>query len=130
MKKNAYTLTELVAVITIIGIVLLITIPVASNMMRKNNEEKCTTYVGLVENALKTYADIEMPSTATESVSINKLINDEYVKSNELLTSLKTTEFKIKKENGIIEIPNVELQFKISGKQVCCNSSSCKDGAC
>lgn len=58
MNKKGFTLTELIVVIVIIGLVLLIVIPVSSNIMEKNAEEKGTFYVQTLENAVNTYCDM------------------------------------------------------------------------
>ena len=58
MNKKGFTLTELIVVIVIIGLVLLIVIPVSSNIMQNNAEEKGKFYVQTLENAVNTYCDM------------------------------------------------------------------------
>ena len=132
MKKNAYTLTELIAVISIIGIIVLITIPVARNMMKKNNQEKCTAYVTLVENAIKTYADIELGNNYSTSVTLQYLMTNDYIGSNNLLDNSRSASsysFNITKSNNRVTISDVKLQFSISGDSYCCDSSFCEEMA-
>ena len=52
MNKKGFTLTELIVVIVIIGLVLLIVIPVSSNIMQNNAEEKGKFYVQTLEMQL------------------------------------------------------------------------------
>ncbi len=131
MKKNADTLTELVAVITIIGLVILITIPVTKNMIRKNKEEKCTTYVALVENALKTYADMELSKNASTTVTLKNLIDNEYISNIDMLKGNPINySFSISSSNGKITIPAVKLTFTISNEDYCCDNTYCNKNAC
>ena len=127
MKKNAFTLTELIAVIAIIGIVILISIPVIKNMTTKNTEEKYMAYVTLVENALKTYADTEMPYGSEEGLSIPDLI------SKGLITEFKDAsvddnkKFTVRKEtNGKVNITTeVKIEFTKGSNKITCTKNSC-----
>ena len=77
MNKKGFTLTELIVVIVIIGLVLLIVIPVSSNIMQNNAEEKGKFYVQTLENAVNTYCDmyktnnVEFSELETEGLSSN-----------------------------------------------------------
>lgn len=80
MNKRGFTLTELITVIAIIGLILLITIPVYTGVMNNNKEEKYKLYVETVEKAVLTYADIEENDGDNKSVTIKYLIDNGYLK--------------------------------------------------
>lgn len=81
MKKNGFTLTEMIAVLVIIGIILLITIPVMNNIIKDNREDKYKFYVETVEKALYSYGDIEMGMGSNATVSLSNLIERNYLKA-------------------------------------------------
>jgi len=131
MKKNGFTLTEMIAVLVIIGMILLITIPVMNNIIKDNMEDKYKFYVETVEKALYSYGDIEMGMGSNATVSLSNLIERNYLKAfNEDGVTVDTdTSFKItKNEYGKITIdPNeVKLEFKEGENTVAiCTKTSC-----
>ena len=125
--NKGYTLTEMIAVIAIIGLVLLITIPVTKNMIKTNKEEKYMAYVGLVEKAYLTYSDMRIGNAATSSVTLQKLIDDGYIKKFDGTVSFNySTSFNISKNtNGKITLNNgndINLKFE---SHLCCTKSYC-----
>lgn len=106
MNKKGFTLTELIVVIVIIGLVLLIVIPVSSNIMQNNAEEKGRFYVQTLENAVNTYCDMYK----TDSVTLEQLTNEGLFKtksSNGVSMSLKEATFS--RTNGIVQLGDKEL---------------------
>lgn len=133
MKKNGFTLTEMIAVIAIIGVILLITIPVLNNMLTNNKEEKYMFYVETVEKAIYSYADLEYPMTVSgsQSITLNDLINNKYLKSfseDGVIVNGATT-FTLTKTNGKVDIasPNpFKLNFEKGGSVIAtCSKSAC-----
>ena len=129
MKRNGFTLTEMIAVIAIIGVILLITIPVLNNMLTNNKEEKYMFYVETVEKAIYSYADLEYPMTVSvsQSITLNNLINNKYLKSfsEDGVTVAGNPSFSFTKTNGKVDItsPNpFELTFSDG---TTCTKSDC-----
>ena len=131
--KKGFTLTEMIAVITIIGIILLITIPVASNMIQDNKEDEYKTFVEIVEKALMTYADMDGSST---SISINTLKSNGYINTTTMSdgATVYNKSIPIRKESGKVVINDnntLELKFNQSGnKCYCCTTTECNSCAC
>ena len=131
MNKKGFTLTELITVIAIIGLILLITIPVYTGVMNNNKEEKYKLYVETVEKAVLTYADIELPSTEETTVSFDDLKKYGYLKDSsdvEAKTIDGTNKIKIEKENNKVTInggSQLELLFE-DGKTYTCTKNGCE----
>ena len=125
MNKKGFTLTELIVVIVIIGLVLLIVIPVSSNIMQNNAEEKGTFYVQTLENAVNTYCDMYK----TDSVTLEQLTSEGLFKtksSNGVSTSLTDVTF-YRNENGTVKVGNGKLEITviINGTKYTCDKTKC-----
>lgn len=129
MNKKGFTLTELIVVIVIIGLVLLIVIPVSSNIMQNNAEEKGKFYVQTLENAVNTYCDMYK----TNNVTLEELTSEGLFKtesSNGVSTNLGgNVEFS--RVNGIVQRNDTEKdeEFKIlviiNGANYICSKTEC-----
>lgn len=129
MNKKGFTLTELIVVIVIIGLVLLIVIPVSSNIMQNNAEEKGKFYVQTLENAVNTYCDMYK----TNNVTLKELTSEGLFKtesSNGVSTNLGgNVEFS--RVNGIVQRNDTEKdeEFKIlviiNGANYICSKTEC-----
>lgn len=129
MNKKGFTLTELIVVIVIIGLVLLIVIPVSSNIMQNNAEEKGKFYVQTLENAVNTYCDMYK----TDNVTLGELTSEGLFKtesSNGVSTNLGgNVEFS--RVNGIVQRNDTEKdeEFKIlviiNGANYICSKTEC-----
>ena len=129
MNKKGFTLTELIVVIVIIGLVLLIVIPVSSNIMQNNAEEKGKFYVQTLENAVNTYCDMYK----TDVVTFGQLTSEGLFKtesSNGVSTNLGgNVEFS--RVNGIVQRNDTEKdeEFKIlviiNGANYICSKTEC-----
>lgn len=130
MNKKGFTLTELIVVIVIIGLVLLIVIPVSSNIMQNNAEEKGKFYVQTLENAVNTYCDMYK----TNNVTLEELTSEglfKTVSSNGVSTSLKEATFS--RANGIVQLDDEELDDEelkipvtINGTEYTCDKTKCE----
>lgn len=130
MNKKGFTLTELITVIAIIGLILLITIPVYTGVMNNNKEEKYKIYVETVEKAALTYADIELPSTVESAfVSLNYLKDYGYLKDSSDV-NVDDILITIKKENNKVTINvngenELKLTFNDGDRTVECTKKEC-----
>lgn len=125
MNKKGFTLTELIVVIVIIGLVLLIVIPVSSNIMQNNAEEKGKFYVQTLENAVNTYCDMYK----TDNVTLEELTSEGLFKtdgSNGVSTDLTKATFK-RDPDGTVKFNNKELEIsvKINGANYICSKTKC-----
>lgn len=131
MNKKGFTLTELIVVIVIIGLVLLIVIPVSSNIMQNNAEEKGTFYVQTLENAVNTYCDMYK----TDNVTLGELTSEGLFKtesSNGVSTSLgETAEFSRNAEGTVLYKGSVdsvlEIPVTINGNRYNCDKTKCEE---
>ena len=126
MNKKGFTLTELIVVIVIIGLVLLIVIPVSSNIMQNNAEEKGKFYVQTLENAVNTYCDMYK----TNNVMLKDLKSEGLFKtesSNGVRTNNLQDEANFYRENGTVKVNNKEVEFpvRINGANYICSKAKC-----
>ena len=132
MKKYGFTLTEMIAVIVIIGLIILVAIPVSQNLMANNKEDKYKLYVETVEKAIYTYVDMTN-ITGDKDIVLQDLIDKEYLKEfNE--NDYKVTEISIKiKFNSTrtisflepVDSGNLKLTFKKGTDSTTCTKYSC-----
>lgn len=125
MNKKGFTLTELIVVIVIIGLVLLIVIPVSSNIMQNNAEEKGTFYVQTLENAVNTYCDMYK----TNNVTLEELTSEGLFKtesSNGVSINLTDATFS-RNENGTVLYLNdiLKIPVTINGTEYSCRKTEC-----
>ena len=130
MNKKGFTLTELIVVIVIIGLVLLIVIPVSSNIMEKNAEEKGTFYVQTLENAVNTYCDMYNKIDLCE-VKYRELKNENlFNKTSGNVDSNIDTTTTFRRTNGEVNLTNsqgngLQINVTINGKSYTCNKNEC-----
>lgn len=86
-NKKGFTLTEIVATLVILGVLLLIAIPTYSHFTKKFEKEYYDAKVKTISQSAKTYfqdhkIELESDELYTNVVSLEKLIEDKYVDSN------------------------------------------------
>lgn len=133
MNKKGFTLTELIVVIVIIGLVLLIVIPVSSNIMQNNAKEKGTFYVQTLENAVNTYCDMyktnnvkfsELVREGLFSKNSNRVFSDDLTDASFQISS--TGEVQIKKATETTYSP-ILLKVTINGTEYTCDKTKCEN---
>lgn len=127
MNKKGFTLTELIVVIVIIGLVLLIVIPVSSNIIQNNAEEKGKFYVQTLENAVNTYCDMYK----TDVVTFGQLTSEGLFKkesSNGVSTNLGGNVEFSRENDGTVKFNGQDLiiSVKINGTEYSCSKAECK----
>lgn len=121
MKKNGYTLTELIAVFVIIGLVIIVAIPVSNSIMKNNEKERAMLYVETLEKAVTTYCDLYYSGDVSCTVSYEelkskKLVNDYNYKG--VKADINNTNFGINN--------NIEVKFKKDNKSAYkCTKTQC-----
>ena len=126
MNKKGFTLTELIVVIVIIGLVLLIVIPVSSNIMQNNAEEKGKFYVQTLENAVNTYCDMYK----TNNVTLEELTREGLFKtesSNGVSPNLEEKDEFSRENDGTVKFngQDLEISVKINGANYICSKTKC-----
>lgn len=127
MNKKGFTLTELIVVIVIIGLVLLIVIPVSSNIMQNNAKEKGTFYVQTLENAVNTYCDMYK----TNEVTLGELKSEGLFKesSNGVRAKLENTDNFFREDDGTVKFKGQDLKItvKINETEYTCDKTKCEE---
>ncbi len=126
MNKKGFTLTELIVVIVIIGLVLLIVIPVSSNIMQNNAEKKGTFYVQTLENAVNTYCDMYK----TNNVTLKELTSEGLFKtesSNGVSANLEGKDEFSRENDGTVKFNGQDLiiSVKINETNYTCRKTGC-----
>lgn len=138
MNKKAFTLIEMIAVLAIIGVIILISIPAGQNLVKNNKQDKYKIYVETVEKAIYTYADLYMKNDS----NVNLTHGDD-VQNSIIGTTLSLEKFEgatsvtfadaykiIKKSNGRVIITTVTadpepVEFKLYFDGTGCTKKEC-----
>lgn len=78
--KRGFTMVELLAVFTLTGVILLLSLPKLTSMLKKSNDEEYQKFLSSIYIATEAYVtnnDIEVPT----SVTIGDLISSGFLKS-------------------------------------------------
>ena len=78
MKKNGFTLVELLSIVVILGIIVVVALPQISGSIGSKKEKQYNKIVKIVENAGKVYL---IENVTKDSVSIDILIKNDYLTS-------------------------------------------------
>ena len=86
MNKRAFTLTELIAVIVIIGLILLTAVPAVYKLLTDNKNKKYDYYYEMVKEAAYAYAKVKKDELGNSfnsgcvSATVGDLVNGEFLK--------------------------------------------------
>lgn len=100
--KKGFTLVELLAVITVLGLLAAISIPIVNNQINSSKDEAYKNQVQTIVNAAKRWGfdnDNLLNTTEKTTVSINRIQKDGYLTSGDVIDP--RTEQKL---TGCIEI--------------------------
>lgn len=113
--KKGFTMIELLGVFTLTGIILMLTIPQITSLLKKSNDEEYQTFLNSVYIAAEAYiedANIEVPKEGV-TITIGQLIKSGFLKStlvnpenNETVVSNKNKKKNIvvtKNSNNVLE---------------------------
>ncbi len=112
MKKQGFTLIEVIGVVVIIGLVLMIVFPTLSKLMLNNNTKKFDNYYMMIEEASKVYAgtlkDKMGPATQNgcAEFTLTDLVSRDYIKEykdKRTTCSITSTKIRVKNTRGKIE---------------------------
>lgn len=81
MKKNAFTIVELLGIVTVIGIILLMVTPSLTSTLKRSEEKKCNDYKKTIYMAAENYFYENENQT---SVTVDVLENQGYIKEDKL----------------------------------------------
>ena len=101
MKKNAFTVYEMVAVVTVLGLITIITVPIIQNSIQKSKESLYNDQVKSIEDAAKKWAmyNLDEIDESSHYVSIQQLKDDGYLQNKDLYSPMDNSVM-----NGCIEI--------------------------
>lgn len=124
MKNKGFTLVEIIAVITILGIILLFAIPKIGKMTVENDIEKYEKFMDVLNKSLHTYADMELGPNRNVTISIEDLEISKYLSDIPKMTNEeKKQSFIINKNNGVVNI--LIKESKVSFGSIKCNFDRC-----
>lgn len=79
MDKKGFTLTEMIAVIVIVGIVIIIAIPASRRLIINNQQEKINNEQRVVEKAMIAYAETDQRKMNCVRMTIKDLVDNGYL---------------------------------------------------
>lgn len=112
MKKNGFTMIELLAVFTITALILLMTVPLVTGMLKKGNDESYQRFlddVFLATEAYITEDNIVVSKTEYTSIRIEDLVASGYLKSTNINPKNKKEVISDINKNKIVKVKKNEL---------------------
>lgn len=127
MKKNGFTLTELIAVFVIIGLVIIVAIPVSNNIMENNEKERAMLYVETLEKAVITYCDLYYDDSNTDDSNTKCSVSYDTLKEKDLIKDYNYKNITAIIKDELIYDSELEIEFKRNNvKQYTCTKTNCE----
>lgn len=123
MKKDGFTLVELMAIIIVLGIIAIITVPVVNNTINKSRKKAYEVQVSvIIESAHKWgVKNVDRLPVGNEKINVklSELINGNYIeniKNNKIINPIDRTEM-----NGcvVIEYVTEYNQYSYEYREIC-----------
>ena len=115
MKKNGFTLVELLAVIAILGVIALITIVSVNSTLKESKESLSETQIKNIEKAAETYYLREGADSNDSCVSVSYLLNNGYLEGKAIEDPKTKNEL-----NGYVKISYASNQFSFKYQEDSC----------
>lgn len=117
-KKLGFTLVELMAVLVVLGLILLMSVPSITSTLQKSKEQKAQEQENALCTAARSYFELEKDDAGKvlkvpQKIKITDLINKEYVKE-------ENVEDINKEKSACLKIVSSKMQCSIIN-----NSDSC-----
>lgn len=82
--KKGFTMVELLAVFTIMGVIMLLSIPHITSLLKKNSEQSYETFLSNISIACEAYVEdnnIVISNGQTKEITLKKLIESGFLRS-------------------------------------------------
>lgn len=127
MKKNGFTLVELLGVITILAMLGVIVVPVVSRMLSDNKQSLYDTQIRNIQSGASNYVadhvfSIDLPVGTSKGITLGTLKNMGYVE-NDIKDPISKRKFD---DSMVIIITNTSkgYEYKVCTRYVSCDSVS------
>ena len=127
MKKNGFTLVELLGVITILAMLGIIVVPIVTGLISDSKQSLYDTQIRLIESGASDYISdnvfsIDLPVGTSKGITLGTLKSLGYVDSN-IIDPISKKKFD---DNMVIIITNTSkgFEYKVCTQYVNCDSVS------
>lgn len=123
-NKKAFTLTELLAVIIILAVVMSITVPIVTKQMDKYEKKLCQTQYQSILKAARSYgADHALELESKNTITLEDLIKGGYLESKKIKDPVTKKEISSTLEIKITKLNNsYEYSFLDTSSMGCADS--------
>ena len=123
MRKKAFTLVELIAVIVVLAIIGAIVVPVTNSIIKNGQKKALETQIEIIIDASRKWAvknvDLLPEGDNTTSVDLSTLIKDGYIKKTETEGLINSVDDSVMDGCVIIKYSNEYNQYMYEYKEEC-----------